>query len=132
MSVSGRAPSTVPNVGQPPPLGLEVDARIAEAVQRREGDWVTVGGSVSSVRTVADVGGERIARLELTDFNASVEVLVLARSLAVFEPAVDDVIVVGGRVTRAATRGVTLVAQLVERYEWPRLQAGAAARPGAS
>lgn len=104
--------------GDPPSLGLQVDASIAEAVQRREGEWVTVGGIVSGVRMVATAGGERIARLELMDFNASVEVLVFATSLAVFEPALDDVIVVGGRVTRAA-RGVMLVAQLVERYDWP-------------
>lgn len=111
-----------------PPLGLEVDASIAEAVQRREGDWVTVGGIVGGVRTVATSRGGRIARLDLMDFNASVEVLVSARSLGVFEPAVDDVIVVGGRMTRAA-RGVMLVAQLVERYDWPMPEDRPSTRP---
>lgn len=100
-----------------PPNRLEISASIAEAVQRREGDWVAVGGSVSAVRMVATAGGERIARITLKDFHASVEVLVFAKSLAVFEPQVDDVIVVGGRVTRAA-KGVVVVAQLVERFDW--------------
>jgi DNA polymerase-3 subunit alpha len=104
----------------PPPLHLQADASIAEAVQRREGEWVAVGGSVTHVRMVATGGGERIARLTLTDFHASVEVLVFAKSLAVFEPQVDDVIVVGGRVTHAA-KGVVLVAQLVERFDWQDL-----------
>ena len=109
-----------PPGGMPPPLHLRVQASIAEAVQRREGDWVAVGGSVTALRMVATAGGERLARLTLTDFHASVEVLVFAASLAVFEPAVDDVVLVGGRVTRAA-RGVMLVAQVIERYDWQDL-----------
>lgn len=100
-----------------PPHQLQADASIAEAVQRREGDWVTVGGIVSAKRMVATSGGERIARLTLTDFNASVDVLVFAKTLALIDPGVDDVVVVGGRVTRAA-RGVMVVAQLVERFDW--------------
>lgn len=104
----------------PPPNRLEADASIAEAVQRREGDWVAVGGIVSAKRMVATAGGERIARLTLTDFNASVDVLVFAKTLAVIDPGVDDVVVVGGRVTRA-TRGVMVVAQIVERFDWQGL-----------
>lgn len=102
---------------EPPPLRLEVDASIAEAVQRRDGEWVAIGGIVSAVRMVATTSGEPIARLTLSDFNASVDVLMFARTLAAFAPEVDDVIVVGGRVTRAA-RGVMVVAQLVEHFDW--------------
>jgi DNA polymerase III alpha subunit len=100
-----------------PPNRLEVDASIAEAVQRHEGEWVTIGGSVEAVRVVATGGGERIARVTLRDFNAAVEVLVFARTLATLEPAAGDVLIVSGRVTRAA-RGVMVVAQLLERYDW--------------
>ena len=96
---------------------LEVDASIAEAVQRREGEWVTIGGSVSAVRMVAGPGGQRLARVTLTDFNASVEVLVFTKTLEAHEPQTSEVLVVGGRVTRAA-RGVMVVAQLLERFDW--------------
>ncbi len=102
------------------PNRLVVDASIAEAVQRREGEWVTIGGSVSAVRIVAGPDGRRLARVTLTDFNASVEVLVFARTLATLEPQLSEVLVVGGRVTRAA-RGVMVVAQLVERFDWQGL-----------
>ncbi len=105
----------------PGPFSLEPDASIAEAVTRRENTWVTIGGSVSASRTIAMPNGARAAVLTLTDFHASIPVLVLGKVLEQIEPQVDEVILVAGKVSRDA-RGTTIVAQLVERYDWDDLQ----------
>ena len=99
--------------GDPPPLGLRVDASIAEALQRREGEWVTVGGSVSAVRMSTTSRGARVARITLTDFHGSIDVLVLGA----WVPERDEVVLAGGRIAHAA-RGIMLVAQVLERYDW--------------
>lgn len=98
------------------PNVLEVDASIAEAIARREGDWVTVGGIVGSATAVSTASGSRMAVVTLADFHASIEVIVSGQVLASFDPRVDDVILVGGRVSRRGHRTV-LKAQLVERFE---------------
>ncbi|MBA2349665.1 MAG: hypothetical protein H0V81_15380 [Solirubrobacterales bacterium] len=103
------------------PFSLEPDASIAEAVTRRESTWVTIGGIVTAARTIAMPTGARAARLTVTDFHASIGVLVLGRVLEQIEPQVDEVILVAGKVARDA-RGTTIVAQLVERYDWGDLQ----------
>lgn len=93
------------------PNRLEVDASIAEAVTRREGDWVTIGGIVRAV-TVGTTVQSRVAALTLADFNASIEVIVLGTQR--FE--LDDVLLVAGRLQRRGRRMV-LRAQVVERFE---------------
>ncbi len=105
----------------PGPFSLEPDASLAEAATRREDTWVTVGGIVTAARTIAMPTGARAVRLTLTDFHASLGVLVLGKVLEHIEPQVDEVILVAGKVTRDAGR-TTIVAQLVERYDWSDLQ----------
>ena len=105
------------------PFSLEPDASIAEAAGRPENTWVTVGGIVSAARSIALPTGARAAILTLTDFHASIPVLVLGRVLERIEPEVDEVILVAGKVTRDE-RGTTIVAQLVERYDWDALVPG--------
>jgi DNA polymerase-3 subunit alpha len=99
------------------PFSLEADASIAEAATRRENTWVTIGGIVSAARTIAMPNGARAAVLTLTDFHASIGVLVLGKVLEHIEPQVDEVILVAGKVSKDA-RGTTIVAQIVERYDW--------------
>ena len=103
------------------PFSLEPDASLAEAATRPENTWVTVGGIVSTARTMAMPNGARAAVLTLTDFHASLPVLVLGKVLEHIEPQVDEVILVAGKVTRDE-RGTTIVAQLVERYDWGDLR----------
>ncbi len=98
------------------PNRLEVDASIAEAVTRRAGEWVTVGGIVSAATTVSTVEGGRMSILTLADFHASIEVLCHARVLTTLEPEVDDVVLAGGRLSRRGQRTV-LTAQVLERFE---------------
>lgn len=107
----------------PRPLSLEADASIADAATRRENTWVTIGGIVSAARTTAMPNGARAAVLTLTDFHASIPVLVLGKVLEHIEPKVDEVILVAGKITRDE-RGTMIVAQLVERYDWGDLQPG--------
>lgn len=97
---------------------LQVGASIAEALARRDGDWVTVGGIVSAATTVSAAGGQRMSVVTLADFHASIEVLVSGRLLASLEPEPDDVLLVGGRLARRGHRMV-LRAQVVERFSFP-------------
>ncbi len=100
---------------------LQVDASIAEAVTRRAGEWVTLGGIVSGATTVSTAQGGRMAVVTLSDFHASIEVVVRAATLERFEPQLDDVVLAGGRLSRRGRRTV-LTAQLIERYDWAALR----------
>lgn len=95
---------------------LEVDASIAEAVLRPAGEWVTIGGIVGAVRSVGAPGAAPTTLLTLADFHATIDVLAGGRVLGSYEPALDDIVLAGGRLRRSV-RGVELVAQVVERFE---------------
>ncbi|MGH2865936.1 MAG: DNA polymerase III subunit alpha, partial [Solirubrobacteraceae bacterium] len=118
-------------------LRARVDCAIASLEGRRDKDWVTVGGIITEARRIRTRNGDPMMFATLDDLAGSVEMLVFGKALAEHEAAlaVDQVVVVKGRVDHKEAGKTCLVAQTVESFapsaeeiERARNQARSAAR----
>ncbi|HWC25394.1 MAG TPA: DNA polymerase III subunit alpha, partial [Solirubrobacteraceae bacterium] len=112
-----------------------VDCSLAELAERRDKDWVNVGGIITAAKKIRTRNGEPMMFAALDDLEGSVELLVFGKALAEYEGAlgVDSVVVVRGRVDHKDADKTCLVAQAVEPFdptpeEIERAKAAAATR----
>ena len=96
-------------------LYAKVDCRLAKLADRKGGDWVTAGGIITQAKKIRTKSGDPMMFATLDDLEGSVEILVFAKTLAEFEPRVDDVLIVRGRVDHG-DKGTVLVAQQVDPF----------------
>ncbi len=96
-------------------LYAKVDCRLEQLVERQSGDWATVGGIVTQAKKIRTKSGDPMMFATLDDLEGSVEVLIFAKTLAEFEPQVDDVLLVRGKVDHG-DKGTVVVAQQVDPF----------------
>ena len=122
-------------------LRLRVDCPIAALAERRDKEMVTVGGIITESKRIRTRNGDHMMFATLDDLAASVEMLVFGNALSEYEAAlaVDEVVVVKGRVDHKEAGSTCLVVQSVERFapsqeeiERARSQARAAERTAAA
>ena len=93
-------------------MARKVDVPLGQFETLRDGQVVTVGGIVSSIRQLVTKRGDTMAFVELDDISGTVEVTVFAKTWAqareVLRP--DTVVVVKGRVERRTESEVKLMA----------------------
>jgi DNA polymerase-3 subunit alpha len=100
-------------------LRLKTDAGLAELERRRDGEVVTVGGIVSSVKALTTKKGEPMVFLRLDDVTGGAEVVVFnsvyaaSRELCV----ADRILVVKGRVDHKQEGDTKLLAMEVSAFE---------------
>jgi DNA polymerase III subunit alpha len=100
-------------------LGRKTDCRLSEVSARRDGEIVTVGGIVGSLRQQTTRKGDPMVFLQLDDLTGSAEVVVFnsvyvaARELL----APDAVLVVKGRVDHKQQGETKLIAMEVTAFE---------------
>jgi len=102
-----------------PALRAKADSSLAELADRRDGDWVTVGGMVTQAKRIKTKKGDWMMFATLYDLEASVEVLVFGKALAGNEEALstDSIVLVRGKVDHKDRDKTCLIAQQVERFE---------------
>jgi DNA polymerase-3 subunit alpha len=100
-------------------LRRKVDCSIAELADRRDQEWVTVGGIVTECKRIRTRKGDPMLFATLDDLEGQVELLVFAKVYADNADAVevDRVITVRARVDKKEAGEVKLVAQEVEAFE---------------
>jgi len=100
-------------------LRAKVDCSLAALPDRRDGDWVTVGGMVSECKRIRTRKGDPMLFATLDDLEGTVEMLVFNSAYAANaeQVDVDRVVVVRGRVDHKEAGEVKLVAQEVEPFE---------------
>jgi DNA polymerase-3 subunit alpha len=117
-------------------LRARVDCPIAALGERRDKDWVTVGGIITEAKRIRTRNGDHMMFATLDDLEGSIEMLVFGKALAEHEAAlgVDEIVLVKGRVDQKEAGKTCLVVQSAERFapsdeeiERARKQAGAAA-----
>ena len=122
-------------------LRARVDCSIASLAERRDKDLVTVGGIITEAKRIRTRNGDHMMFATLDDLEAAVEMLVFGKALAEYEAvlAVDEVVLVKGRVDHKEAGKTCLVVQTVEAFspsqeelERARSQADAAARSAAT
>jgi DNA polymerase III subunit alpha len=100
-------------------LRAKSDGSLAELANRRDGDWVTVGGMVTQAKRIKTKKGDWMMFATLYDLDASVEIIVFGKALAASEDALqtDSIVLVRGRVDHKDADKTCVIAQQVERFE---------------
>jgi DNA polymerase III subunit alpha len=101
-----------------PALRAKSDSTLAELPNRRDGDWVTVGGMVTQAKKFKTKKGDMMMFATLYDLDASVEIIVFAKTLAACEEALatDSIVLVRGKVDQKDKDKVVIIAQQVELF----------------
>jgi DNA polymerase-3 subunit alpha len=99
-------------------LRRRVDCPLAALAERRDKDWVTVGGIIVEAKKIRTRNGDHMMFATLDDLAGSVEMLVFGKALAEHELAlaVDEVVLVKGRVDHKEAGKTCLIVQSVEPF----------------
>jgi len=118
-------------------LRARVDCPISSLQDRRDKEWVTVGGIITEAKRIRTRNGDHMMFATLDDLAGAVEILVFGKALAEHEAAlaVDEVVIVKGRIDHKEAGKTCVVVQSVERFaptkdeiEQAQAQARAASR----
>jgi DNA polymerase-3 subunit alpha len=99
-------------------LRARVDCPLAALADRRDKDWVTVGGIIVEAKRIRTRNGDHMMFATLDDLEGAVEILVFGKALAEHEAAlaVDQVVLVRGRVDHKEAGKTCVVVQSVETF----------------
>jgi len=99
-------------------LRARADCPLAALANKRDKDWVTVGGIIVEAKKIRTRNGDPMMFATLDDLEGSVEMLVFGKALAEYESAlaVDEVVLVKGRVDHKEAGKTCLIVQSVERF----------------
>ena len=102
-----------------PALRARIDCPLSELAERRDGDWVTVGGMITQTKRLRTKKGDPMMFATLDDLGEAVEMLVFGKPLAASEEAlvVDSIVVVRGKVDHKDRDKICLLVQDVTRFE---------------
>ena len=100
-------------------LRRKVDVPIRELENRKEGETVTIGGLVSSVRQTMTKKGDPMAFVQLEDTTGVVEVVVFSKAFTAARPLLeqDRIVIVKGRVDQRGGGETKLVAFEVMEFD---------------
>ncbi len=110
-------------------MRLKVDCGLAALSDRRDGEWVTVGGIITQAKKIRTKKGDHMMFATLDDLEGSVEILVFGKALAAHEEALalDSVVLIRGRVDHKDAAKTCVVVQEADRFA-PSEEEVAAAR----
>jgi DNA polymerase-3 subunit alpha len=102
-----------------PALRDRADCTIAELHERRDGDWVTVGGMITQTKQIRTKKGDPMMFATLDDLEEAVEMLVFGKPFAACKEAltVDSIVIVRGKVDHKDRDKICLLVQDVSRFE---------------
>src|SRR3954467_7336885 len=100
-------------------LSLKCDCRIAELEGRRDGDWVKVGGIIAQAKKLKTRSGTTMMFATLDDLEGAVEIVVFEKVLNEHGDslAVDEVVLVRGRVDHKEAGKTALIVQSAESFK---------------
>ena len=99
-------------------LRARADCPLAALAERRDKEWVTVGGIITESKRIRTRNGDHMMFATLDDLEGAVEMLVFGKALAEHEAvlAVDQVVLVRGRVDHKEAGKTCLVVQSAETF----------------
>jgi DNA polymerase-3 subunit alpha len=102
-----------------PALRARVECSLAELADRKDGDWITVGGLIAECKRIRTKNGDPMMFATLDDLDGQVELLVFNSAYAANaeKVAVDRIVLVRGRVDHKEAGETKLVAQEVQAFE---------------
>jgi DNA polymerase III subunit alpha len=102
-----------------PALRARVECSLADLPDRKDGDWVTVGGMIAECKRIRTKNGDPMMFATLDDLEGQVELLVFNSAYAANADKVDvdRIVIVRGRVDHKEAGETKLVAHEVEPFE---------------
>jgi DNA polymerase-3 subunit alpha len=102
-----------------PALRAKVDCTLAELADKKDGDWVTVGGMIAESKKIRTKKGDMMMFATLDDLEAQIEVIVFNSALEANGPKldVDKMVILRARVDHKDQGETKLVVQDVEAFE---------------
>jgi DNA polymerase III subunit alpha len=102
-----------------PALRARVECSLADLPDRKDGDWVTVGGMIAECKRIRTKNGDPMMFATLDDLESQVELLVFNSAYAANADKVDvdRIVIVRGRVDHKEAGETKLVAHEVEPFE---------------
>jgi DNA polymerase-3 subunit alpha len=99
-------------------LRARVDCPLSDLADRRDGDWVLVGGMITEIKKIRTKKGDPMMFATLDDLEGSVELLVFGNALAAAGEvlAPDSIVLVRGRVDHKDRDKTCIVAQQIEPF----------------
>jgi DNA polymerase-3 subunit alpha len=99
-------------------LRARADCSLAALANRRDKDWVTVGGIITESKRIRTRNGDHMMFATLDDLEGAVEILVFGKALAEHEAAlaVDQVVLIRGRVDHKEAGKTCVVVQSVDQF----------------
>ncbi len=99
-------------------LRARTDCQLAALADRRDKDWVTVGGIIVEAKRIRTRSGDPMMFATLDDLGGAVEMLVFGKALSEHEAAlaVDQVVLVRGRVDHKEAGKTCIIVQSVELF----------------
>jgi DNA polymerase-3 subunit alpha len=100
-------------------MRLRVDCPLAQLADRKDGEWVTVGGIITQGKKIRTKRGDQMMFATLDDLEGSVELLIFGRALAAHEEALalDSVVLVRGKVDHKDATTTCVILQEATRFE---------------
>jgi DNA polymerase-3 subunit alpha len=101
-----------------PALRAASDNTLAELGDRRDGDWVTVGGMITQCKRIKTKKGDWMMFATLDDLSASIEMVVFGKAMDAAGDALapDNIVLVRGTVDHKDRDRTCLVAQKIELF----------------
>ena len=102
-----------------PALRAKVDCGLKDLADKKDGEWVTVGGMIAECKRIRTKKGDPMMFATLDDLEGQVEILVFNSAYAsnADKIDIDKVVIVRGRVDHKERGETKLVVQEVEPFE---------------
>ncbi len=100
-------------------IRMKADCSIAEIADRRDGEWVKVGGMITEAKKIRTRSGTSMMFATVDDLDGTVEVVVFEKAMAAAEGVLqaDEIVLVRGRVDHKDANKVCIVVQDVARFD---------------
>jgi DNA polymerase III subunit alpha len=100
-------------------LRMKADCAIAEIPERKDGEWVKVGGMITEAKKIRTRSGTNMMFATVDDLEGTVEVVVFEKAMAAAEGVIapDEIVLVRGRVDHKDANKVCIVVQDVTRFD---------------
>ena len=100
-------------------LRAKVDCSCASVAERKDGEWVKVGGMVAAAKKIRTRAGSTMMFATIDDLEGQIEVRVFEKALNAAEGALDEdsIVVIRGRVDKMEAGKVCVIVSEAERFE---------------
>jgi DNA polymerase-3 subunit alpha len=100
-------------------LRMRADCGCADVPERKDGEWIRLGGMVAEAKKIRTRTGTPMMFATLDDLEGTIELVVFEKALEAAEGAlaVDEIVLVRGRVDHKEAGKVCLVVQDAERFD---------------